>query len=520
MAKYINSMNKIFTYLLFGAVAIFYTSCSDLEEEIYSETVVTSFFNSKDEILGAYTRPWAHTQWVMPHSIWNLSELSADAAAWTAKTTGDGYDGGNWISLHSHSYTSSLGELNGAWGDIWKGVAFINGVLEGIEPVNFEDKNMPISKAEMTAELRTLRAYYYYMACDLWGNIPIVTKVADPAFPTTNSREEVYRFIENELKESITDLPEKKHSETYGYFTKSGAYALLAKLYINSEIFLGEPEYQKCIDACQAVIDLGKYELDENWQDPFLPNNDSSKENIFAFALDGVGSKAYTLMAKTLHYAHQEAFGLSFGPWNGVVTQEAFYDSYDDDDLRKQQYLIGPQYILGTTTPVKATKEYAGQDLVIIKSITAMNGAYENEGARCYKYALEKGTEATKPKNDYVILRYTDILISKAEALMRLNGGTATQESVDLVNQIRQRAFGANYDAHKYTTTNLTLDELLAERGREFAYEGHRRNDMIRFGKHNGSWWLKNTSETYKNLYPIPLSQIQTNPNLNQNPGY
>lgn len=513
-------MNKIFSYLLFSAAAIFFTSCSDLEEEIYSETVVDNFFNSKEEILGAYTRPWAHTQWVLPHSIWNLTELSADAAAWTAKTTGDGYDGGNWISLHNHSYTSSLSELNSAWGDIWKGVAFINGVLEGIEDVDFESKMMPISKTEMQAELRALRAYYYYIACDLWGNVPIVTKVADPEFPTTNTREEVYRFIESELNDVIADLPLKNHSETYGYFTKSGAHALLAKLYINSEVFLGEQEYQKCLDACQAVIELGKYEMDTNWQDPFLPNNETSKENIFAFALDGVGSFAYSLSVKTLHYSHQQAFGLSFGPWNGIVTQEAFYDSYNDEDLRKQQYLIGPQYIKGTTTPVKAVKEYAGQDLVIVKTITAMNGAYENEGARNYKYALEEGTQAHAPKNDLVILRYTDILMLKAEALMRLNGGTATQEAVDLVNLITKRAFGANYDAHKYTSSSLTLDELLAERGREFAYEGHRRNDMIRFGKFNGTWWEKEASEPYKNIYPIPLAQIQTNPNLKQNPQY
>lgn len=513
-------MKKILLYITIGLVVAFNTSCSDLEEDVYSETVVSNFYQSKDEIMGAYTRPWAHTQWVLPHSLWHLSELSADAAAWTAKTTGDGYDGGNWISLHNHSYTASLGELRPAWGDLWKGVAFINGVLEGIEPVDFEDKGMPISKAEMTAELRTLRAYYYIMACDLWGNVPIVTKVADPEFPATNSRKEVYRFIEKELTEAIADLPEKDHALNYGYFTKSGAYTFLAKLYLNSKEYLGEEEYAKGVAACDKVIELGNYELDENWQDPFLPNNDMAKENIFAFALDGLGSKAYSISVKTLHYAHQKAFGLSFGPWNGIVTQEAFYDSYDDQDLRKQQYLIGPQYVKGTTEPVYCVKEYAGEPLVITKSITAMNGAYENEGARNYKYPLEEGTLAHAPKNDYVILRYTDVLMTKAELLMRQNGGAATQDAVDLVNQIRQRAFGENYEAHKYTTSTLTMDEMLAERGREFAYEGHRRTDLIRFGKFNDAWWEKEASESYKNLYPIPLGQIQTNPNLKQNPGY
>jgi len=513
-------MKKIFIYILLSTVAFLYTSCSDLEEEIYSETVLENFFTSKDEILGAYTRPWAHTEWVLPHSLWHLSELSSDAAVWTSKSTGDGYDGGKWISLHKHNYTSSLDEVNSAWGDLWKGVGFINGVLEGIEDVDFEEMDMPISKAEMTAELRTLRAYYYYMACDLWGNVPIITKVADPQFPKTNTRKEVYYFIEKELNESITDLPKKNGIETYGYFTKSGAYALLAKLYINSEVFIGEAQYDNCLAACKDVIDLGNYSMDDNWQDPFLSTNENSKDNIFAFALDGVSSLSYSISVKTLHYSHQKGLGLSFTPWNGIVTQEAFYDSYNDDDLRKEQYLIGPQYIKGTKEPIYAIKEFEGQPLVLVKSITALNGAYENEGARNYKYPLDAGTQAHNSKNDYVIIRYTDVLMIKAEAIMRKNSGVATQEVVDIVNLVRKRAFGSKYDAHKYTTTTLTMDELLAERGREFSYEGLRRTDLIRFGKYNDAWWEKEVSASFRNIYPIPLAQIQTNPNLDQNLGY
>lgn len=509
---------KIFLSLLIVGNVI---SCSDLEEDVYSEVVASTFYQTKEQILGAYTRPWAHTEWVWPHSIYHLNELSSDCAVWTAKTTGDGYDNGEWIALHKHNWTSNHGQVKNAWSDIWKGVAFINGVLEGIADVNFEDKGMPISKAEMVAQLRSLRAYYYYLCCDLWGNVPIVTKVADPQYPANNTRTEVYKFIETELTQSLKDLPARDHAKTYGYFTKSTANTLLAKLYINSEVFTGTGEYQKCIDACNAVINSKKYELDDNWQDPFKTANDLSNENIFAFALDGISSRSYSLSVKTLHYSHQEAFGLSFGPWNGIVTMESFYDSYADNDLRKKQYLIGPQYKAGTNEPVKAVKEYAGQPLVIVKTITALNGAYENEGARNYKYPLEPGTEASKPKNDLVVFRYADIIMTKAEAIMRKNGNKANQEAVDLVNTIRKRAFGSDYEAHgKYTTTTLTMDELLAERGREFAYEGLRRNDLIRFGKFNGAWWEKDKSDSFRNLYPIPLSQISVNSNLKQNPEY
>ncbi len=513
-------MKKIYKLFLCCLIAGSIFSCSDLEEEVYSEVVSSTFFQTKEQIIGAYTRPWAHVEWVFPHSIFHITELSADAAAWTAKATGDGYDGGKWITLHNHKWTAKHNEFNAAWADLWKGVAFTNAVLEGIEDVDFTTKNMPITKVEMTSQLKCLRAYLYYIACDLWGNVPIVTKVADPEYPTTNSRKEVYAFIESELLSVIPNLGAKS-DENYGYFSKSAAQTLLAKLYINSKVFTGTEEYQKCIDACDAVISSGNYQLDGGWQDPFLSNNDISKENIFAFALNGTSSFSYSLSVKTLHYAHQEGFNLSFGTWNGIVTQETFYDSYNDLDLRKNQYLIGAQYKAGTTEPLLCSRELDGQPLVITKSVTAMNGAGENEGARCYKYPLDPGTMAHNPKNDLVILRYADVLYMKAEALMRMNGGVATAEAVNLINPVRQRAFGTNYETNgKYTTTTLTMDELLADRGREFSYEGYRRNDLIRFGKFNSSWWEKDVSEEFRALYPIPFKQVNINPNLTQNEGY
>lgn len=511
-----NKMKQFSIYLFSFLMIVSVMSCSDLEEEVYSDTVASTFYQTKDEILGAYMRPWSHTLFVHNYNLFRMNELTADAAAWTAKVTGDGYDGGKYIELHAHTWSSQNTQIEGNWGDVWKGVAFINAVLEGIEDVDFEDKDMPISKAEMTAELRTLRAYYYYIACDWWGGVPIATKVGDPEFPSSNTREEVYEFIEIELLESIPDLPLKDNPNAEGFFSKSGGYFLLAKLYLNSEVFYGQAEYQKCLDAINALNKLGNYSLDGHWQDPFLPTNDQSNENIFSMIGNGSSTWWIPPAVMQLHYAHQDAYGFGFKPWNGIATQETFFNSYSDLDLRKDQYLVGPQYYPGTEEPLL----YEGEHLVITPSITAMNGAYHNEGARNYKYPLEPGTSIVTPKNDYVVFRYADVILMEAEVLMRLNSGTATGDAVDLVNQIRERAFGDNYEANKYTTSTLTMGELLAERGRELAYEGWRRNDLIRFEKHNDAWWEKSASEPFRNLFPIPMKQIEINPNLKQNPGY
>src|SRR5690606_30616751 len=118
------------------------------------------------------------------------------------------------------------------------------------------------------------------------------------------------------------------------------------------------------------------------------------------------------------------------------------------------------------------------------------------------------------------IFRLADIMLMKAEALMRINGGAATQEAVDLVNAVRARSFEPGDPGAEYTTTRLTMDELLGERGRELAYEMHRREDLIRFGRFTEAWWEKDASEEYREIYPIPFEVLTANPALEQNPGY
>ncbi|MEP6465025.1 MAG: RagB/SusD family nutrient uptake outer membrane protein [Parafilimonas sp.] len=165
--------------------------------------------------------------------------------------------------------------------------------------------------------------------------------------------------------------------------------------------------------------------------------------------------------------------------------------------------------------------------MVITPQISDLTNATDDEGVMNIKYEIEQNADygsngIVNMNNDMVVFRYADILMMKAECLMRLNGGNATQDAVDLVNQVRQRNFSADdLKKEKYTTTSLTMDELLNERGREFSYEMLRREDLIRFGKFGNAWWDKSQdADKHYQLFPIPQTVITSNTALKQNPGY
>ena len=191
------------------------------------------------------------------------------------------------------------------------------------------------------------------------------------------------------------------------------------------------------------------------------------------------------------------------------------YDSFDPEDLRREGWLIGPQFYFNGD-PVMG---YEGGQLTFTKTITNLDQSPEGEGVRCFKWEMNQGLSGWETMdNDFAFFRYADILLVKAEAIMRNNGSTTSSDAtvLNLVNQVRERAFGD--DSHNYTS--ITLDELLAERGRELAFEEVRRQDLIRFGKWGDAWKFKPVSEPYKELYPIPNNARNANPNLDQNDGY
>ena len=226
----------------------------------------------------------------------------------------------------------------------------------------------------------------------------------------------------------------------------------------------------------------------------------------------------------TLHYESQKTFNFNSQPWNGYTSLADFYNSFEDTDIRKTGgsrgygvFLAGPQYDLNGARLVDlADSWYAdgdtdGRNINYNPVLNALApNAGRDAGARLSKYEYEiNGT--SEMSNDFVLFRYGEVVLNKAEALWRKSAGDA--EALALVNMIRTRAGVAPFGA-------LTADNFLAERGREFCFEMKRRTDLIRFGKWDDAWWEKPVSEAFKTLMPIPEAQIILNSNLVQNPGY
>lgn len=237
---------------------------------------------------------------------------------------------------------------------------------------------------------------------------------------------------------------------------------------------------------------------------------------------DGSNAQQFNFVEQNFHENILFAkYDVDFYGWHKISTQESFYNLYQPNDFRIDQWEVGPQVYIDENGEEQPILDWNGEPMVVTPYIDMLlnNDGGEAQGAMNMKYEIEVGGLANM-SNDMVVFRLADIMLMKAEALMRLNGGTATQEAVELVNQVRARSFAPGDPDAEYTTATLTLDELLDERGRELAYEMHRREDLIRFDQFNDAWWEKDASEAYRKLYPIPFNVLTANPALEQNPGY
>lgn len=520
-------------------------SCTDLDENLYSELHESNFYNNRLEVLQAALRPFTHMQaWLAPtgqNGYYYHAELSADQLAWPQKGR-HGYDGGDHFRQHYHTWTSNEGRMRTAWTLMWTGVGYVNSAIADLEEV--DNEAIDISDEEMAAilgELYVLRAFHYMKIMELWGNVPIITTVGEPINPPTQSKAEVFEFIKTELETHVPNLLPYSE-ELVGRVSQTAGYAMLAELYLNAEYFIGEPMYDECIAACDKIISgeaggiNGTPELAPDLLETFSNTNQNAREALFQFAFSRLGGFTFDWAGFFMGYSNMSrALDVGYSGNNAFVVIPSAFDAYQDNDLRKEEwFLFGPQYVYGTDEPILGVEEYNGQPFIYVNSIRresqgdltsegGMDQGEENSGARFHKYKSGRTSDPDYRENHYMIYRLTEIYFNKAEALMRKNNGVATQEAVDLVNASRKRAFtDEDWEEAQYTTSTLTMDELLAERGREFIFEGKRRTDIIRFGKFTtGSWWdHEPTNDPNREIYPIPHTQLAANPNLVQNPGY
>jgi hypothetical protein len=541
---------RYITYIGLFIVMLSSACKKQLEENAYDQLIADNFYNNKTEVLSAVLRPYTHANaWVTPSGQdgwWRPAELSADQLAWPTKGR-HGEDGGKWKRLHYHTWTVDEGGLNNAWRLMFTGVGFCNDPIENIEKRSLTDMGLTqAEKDSFLAELKLLRAFHYLKLMDLFGNIPVVTQVGIPARPETMPRKDVFNFIEKEIKENIDKAPKLSRAQL-GRMSQASGYAMLVELYLNAEVWTGTARWDDCIAAADQVINGAggaqntNMALDPNITDQFKTTNDLSKEVIFSIAYNfSIANFQPSWPGEFFHFKQQEIYGGGRNGNNGIVLVPGNYTKFEATDLRRSTWLsIGPQFkFVDPTAPVLASEEYFGSQLTFVDNIqknknnstlSNMSEGEENSGVRFNKYKL--GNQFAGPggipainaqynDTDWNVYRLTWIFYAKAEALMRKNGGTATADALQLINTSKQRAYLAGTYV-PYTAATLTLDELLTERGREFIFEGFRRDDMIRFGKFTtGTWWDHTPSAATKALYPIPQQQRDLNSNLQQNPGY
>jgi hypothetical protein len=508
------------------ALLILAPACTDLVEVPQSGIAAENFYRNQDEVIGGLASVYAQLR-TTDDEYYNTSEISTDELI--VPTRGqDWYDNGKWIDLHGQAFTpnspAGLDNINSAWVNMFQGVARANVVLNGMANTTFA------SKATVTAELRVLRAWYYFLLMDLFGGVPIATDPAVVARPQA-ARDSVFRFVESELKASRADLPTTWSSDMNGRITKGAVDAMLASLYLNAQVFTGTvsatglapgaARWQDALTEANLVINSGFYSLATNatagcsttgcgWRSNFTADNNKSPEIIFAVKYLNQSGLGLNFLMRALHYNQYD----SPAPWNGFSTLADTYAAFDSADQRKQIFLVGPQVNLVTGLPAK---DRQGNPLVFTPDIPNVTAATEGQGVRIDKWPVDPAHVQQDNGNDYAWFRLAEMYLIRAEANNELgNTGAAIAD----LNLVRARVFSPPKPTTAVTQTAVRA-AILNERLFEFTWEGKRRQDLVRANKFTqGTWYAKTHSDAWKVLFPIPQTQIETNPQLKQNPGY
>lgn len=471
--------------------------------------------------------------------IYDLNTFTTDEAIMPTRG-GDWYDGGFWQGLFLHKWGINNDAIQATWEYLYKVVMLSNKSLEQIESyaLTHADAELPAYRAEV----RALRAMYYYYLTDLFGSIPLVlsSKVASKDI-VLSEREDIFNFIFKELQEVTPLLPAQfsnRSGNYYGRLTRPVAYFLLAKLALNAEIYMDNnwvddthPDgktiffdvdgntfnaWQTVEFYCDQITALG-YRLESDYAANFAVYNEGSVENIFTIPMNKtLYTNQMQYLFRSRHYNHAKALGLS-GENGSSATIEALqtfgYETNEQDPRFDYCYYAGTVYDLKGNV----VKLDDGTALVYepwkVKLDLSDEPYEKTAGARMKKYEIDDKAmkDGKLMENDIVLFRYADVLLMKSEAKVR-DGRNGDEE----LNQVRTRVGAPERTA--------TLDNLLAERQLELAWEGWRRQDLIRFGRFTRSYnsrpQLPNEESGYTIVFPIPEKIRQMNPGWEQHPGY
>jgi hypothetical protein len=433
-------------------------------------------------------------------SLWNMQELTTDEAVWTYPNDANG----TIFNLHYNTWVASDIIPTALYARIMNVVALTN---EYIRATSGKLSDAEIKKFHF--EARFLRSLAYYYGLDLFGKMPFVTEADLPGayFPPEITRENLYAFIESELLAVKPELGDARFE--YGRADKAVCSMLLAKLYLNTEVYLGpgQIKYTEAITQLNEVIG-GGYALAPAYLHNFLADNHTSTEIIFAQLFDGTRSQAYDAL-NVMIYGNA-----GNGGWSGLRTTSAFVGKFTN--LNESRALFA--------------KEDKGQQL----AIDAVNNSSHGYGVFKFRNVTKTGAPGSNPSfqdTDFPMFRLADAYLMYAEAVLRGGTGGNVTTALNYVNAIRTRSddVTAGNAPGAIVAGQLTLDFILDERARELYWEGHRRTDLIRFGKYTGNaylWpWKGGVKEgtsigAHRVLFPVPAADRASNLNLGQNTGY
>lgn len=516
--------------------AIFLQSC-ELDAPIYDQLIAEDYYANftEDDIPAAIGKVYGDLRNLFAggdahkNGCWQYTNEEVGDLWITPKRGGGWYDAGIYERLNQHTWNIDEQHFLTNWRRAYSSINNCNRLM-------YEFRNQELSDTtQLMAELKVARAFWYYVLLDMYGNVPIVTQydVPDGFLPATNSRLEVYNFVVQELENNISELDESG----YGRWNKYSASHLLARTYLNAEVWVGQPEWDKTIALCDTIILSNKYGIETDYSAPFITENENSNEIIMAIANDEVYNLDYPwrMHMWTMHWWYKYHAKTETFFWGGPCATPDLAWSYNADDLRYQKsWAEGPLYDnTGEKTgtigeQILCDGSYAadaGKPLEYTKNIRIVEenpyGTGEGDGVRMKKYEIKVGAKNAL-SNDFVLFRYPDVLFMKAEAIYRKNNKVGTQEAVDLVNEVRKRAFNDFSGNKELTVSQLNDNRFLQEYAWEFCQEGHRRQHLIRFGQFTSKRWFWHlaTNEDYRTLFPIPREEILANENLIQNPGY
>ena len=543
---------KYITYTKIAVIAIFMigiSSCTDLKDTSYNQVISSEFVPTSSDIPALTGAPYVDwrgllLQW---NTLYRAQEVSGDEMLTPARPNG-WVDGGVYRRIHEHTWTTDDDIVINVWTRAYQGITNCNRIIYQVQT-----KSIPVAAKDTTsliAEMKLLRASYYWVLCDMYGNVPIVDRFDVPIgyLPKQNTRKEVYNFIVTEILANANKVSSKNDQTTYGKFNKWAGLTLLAKMYLNAEVYSGTPAYDKCIAICDTIINAKgttKIDLESNQRNVFITENQNSKEIIFALPFDSKyvsDWNSFDVHMQTLEPENQATYNLESSPWGGVCAVPQFISTFDLEDSRYQDnYIKGQQFKANGDSIFGTMGVFTGKPLAYRNYLPGVDISDEVDGFRLGKFEIAMGA-TNRLSNDWPLFRYADVLLMKAESKLRT--GDADGAAV-IVSQVRQRNFksnpakavvtgadllkGSSFDYglrnHLVTTeeggADIKYGRFLDELGWEFNQEARRRSDMIRFGVFTKKSWLSHSPNgDYRALYPIPRTEIAKNTNLVQNPGY